>query len=134
MKIVNIKNEISETVKLMVDPEHIIQLLDSNGFIQNNTSTYGEKCKNMCNICTFIIGENIVDYCEENELVVHEGVFNMMGNHTWLEVEGTIIDMTARQFTDNCEKLVITSSDNELYQSVKKYTFEDWVENSPNVG
>ncbi len=133
MTIPFVENDVSETLALLIEPEDIMTLLRDNNQLQNHSLDYAEACYDMCNIFTFIIGNKINPFCEPQTLMVHEGNFGMIGNHTWLVIEDTIIDATLLQFNDNASKINYIDSSFTEYHSVKKYTFEDWVENSPNL-
>lgn len=127
-------NDATDTIKLIIDPESNMSRMIKHGLVDDPTDNYAENCYNMCNISTFFIGHQLKDLCVEGSLIVHEGCFAMMGNHTWLEVEDVIIDATLQQFVPDAEMLSLIDSKCEHYHSVRKYTFEEWLETSPNVG
>lgn len=134
MKIPYVENDATETIKLIIDPEMNMHKMITVGVVDNPSDNYADNCYNMCNISTYIIGNQILDICDPDSLIVHEGAFAMMGNHTWLEIEDVIIDATLQQFVPEAEKLSLIDAKFEAYQSVNRYTFNEWVEKSPNVG
>ena len=133
MHIPYIENDATETIKLVIDPEINMTRMIEHGLIDNPTLNYHEDCVDMCNISTMLIGHELSGFCEEGQLKVHEGVFGMIGNHTWLEVEDVIIDATLQQFVPEAPKLSLIDASYGEYHSVREYTYEDWVQNSPNV-
>jgi len=132
MNIPYVENDVSETVEMIVDTEEILSTLRDNGQIENPTYDYASDCYDMCNIMTFIIGNKLNKLCEPETLLVKEGVFGMIGNHTWLEIEGVIIDGTLKQFIPKANKMSIIDSSFDQYFAVKSYTFENWVNESSN--
>jgi len=135
MKIPYMKNDASATVHLLIDVEHLMDRLIAGGKVDDPIDgNYAHNSYNMCNIMTFIIGKTLNDIAEPNTLIVHEGVFNMQGNHTWLSVEDIIIDATLAQFVSIAEPLSIVDASWDRYQSVRTFTYDEWVEQSMNVG
>lgn len=128
-----VENEVKETVELMVDVENMMYQLRKSGQLVSQSLNYAEACYDMCNIFIFLIGKELVSFCEPSSLLVKEGVYGMLGNHTWLEIEGVIIDATLLQFEKNAQKLNFIDSSFEEYFAVRTYTFEDWIENSINI-
>lgn len=134
MNIPYVENDVTESLELLIDAEMNMQKMINHGLVDNPTDNYADNCYNMCNISTFIIGNQIKDMCAEGELKVHEGHFAMMGNHTWLEIEDVIIDATLQQFVPKAKMLSLIDAKTDLYVPVRTYEFDEWVESSPNVG
>lgn len=133
MSIPYIKNDSTDTIELLVDVyENMQKFMDLN-IIDFPSDNYADNCVNMCNISTYVIGGQLIDFCEPGQLLVKEGVFNMSGNHTWIEIEGIIIDATLCQFREDANPLSLIDSSWKAYQEVKSYTYDDWVKNSPNM-
>ncbi len=82
----------------------------------------------MCNYFTIVIGEQLLPFCEEDSLIVHEGVFGMIGNHTWIEIEGVIVDGTLAQFISTAKPLSLIDPTWGEYYSVRSFPFEVWKE------
>jgi len=133
MKIPYVENDVSDIVDMVIYPEEILDSLIKRGIVESPKYNYYEDCGDMCNIMTFIIGNKILkEISEDAEITVKEGVFGMLGNHTWLEIENTIIDSTLKQFVYDAKELCFIDNKFSEYQAVKSYTFDDWVEQSPN--
>ena len=134
MDIPYINNDATDAINCMVDAEENMELFIEGGMVDDPSDKYHENCYDMCNISTYLIGSQLELMCEPDQLLVKEGVFGMMGNHTWLEVEGIIIDAALCQFIPDANKLSLVDSVWDEYYAVKSYTFDDWKENSCNVG
>lgn len=78
--------------------------------------------------------KKLVEFAEPNSIIVHEGVFDMQSNHTWMVVEGVIIDATLAQFISIAKPLSLVDANWDRYKSVRSFTYEQWVEESINVG
>jgi hypothetical protein len=125
--------DIVDSINLLVPVEDIMDTLREKGQVDNPTGDYAKDAYNMCNIMTFVVGCILMDIDPDCGLEVKEGVFNMQGNHTWLVLDGTIIDPTACQFDDSLRPLHFTDTDDPMYHSVSSYTFSGWETTSPNV-
>jgi len=125
-----IEDEDSETLDLIIDPdENIEKIKELQGL--SLSGNYEEDCYNECNFSTLLIASTLHQF--GIDFVVKEGVFDMLGNHTWIEVGGWVVDATLKQFIPKAKKLCIIDNEWSSYQAVKSYSFEDWVENSPNL-
>lgn len=133
MDIPYMKNDATDMIEIVIDPQELMQRYIELGIVDYPQDEYKENCIDMCNISTFTIGQALAGYCEDGQLIVKEGVFGMMGNHTWLEVEGIIIDATLCQFVPDAKPLSLIDASWDKYTAVKEYEFFDWVRDSPNV-
>lgn len=133
MNIPYVENDVSESIEMLIDVDGIMDFLISNGHVSNPVESYAENSFDMCNIFTFIIGTELNQLCEEGSIIVKEGVFGMQGNHTWLEVEGCIVDATLTQFISDARPLSIIATGFDPYTSVYEYEFSDWILKSSNV-
>ena len=124
-KIPYIENDVAETIRMVIDVERNMDLFIQAGLTEDK-GVYPLNCLDMCNISTMMIGQTLSSLCEAGSLIVHEGVFGMIGNHTWLEIEEVIVDGTLCQFIEDAKPLSIIDNSYSEYQSVKSYKFEDW--------
>jgi len=133
MQIPFVENDVSEGVETIIFPDAILSFLRKRGLLESESTEYAEACYNMCNLFSLLIGKELLPFCEPNSLMVYEGSYGRQGNHTWLVLEDTIIDATLLQFDNRAKKLNFIDVSFEEYFTLKKYTFEDWMENSPNM-
>ncbi len=134
MDIPYINNDATDTIKCMVNAEDNMELFIQGGMVDDPSDEYYKNCYGMCNISTYRIGAQLELFCEPGQLLVKEGVFGMMGNHTWLEIEDVIVDAALCQFIPEANSLSLVDNSWDMYCEVKSYTFDDWKETSMNVG
>lgn len=126
MKYIN--TEDTEMVSTIIDPEWMVQHFNNLGLLdQEMSDNYSSNVVNMCNIATAYLGQAIMHHFG-TRVKVCEGVFDMMGNHTWLLLpDEFIIDATLAQFIPSAPKMAFIEPDAKEYHAIKTYWFEDWV-------
>lgn len=133
MDIPYIRGDVADTIKLFIDPIEIVQKLISVNEIDENEETYSKQVNDMCNIFTAAIGFSLSHIAEPGTIIVKEGIFGMIGSHTWIEIEDVIVDCTLAQFIPEAEQLCIIDKNWDQYKAVRTYEFNDWLVNSQNV-
>jgi len=118
-------DENTEMVKRTFDIDEMLNVLLKHGLINKIEPDYCDNVLNMCNNCCIILGQHLTIFALPQEIKVCEGVFNMMGNHTWLNLDGIIFDATLAQFIPSAPKLAILKENNH-YQVVRTYTLSAW--------
>jgi hypothetical protein len=124
-------NDVTQQLEYLLDVElnmERFRLLD----LTTNTNNYSTDCYDMCNYSTMLLGHQLLPFCEDDSLIVHEGVFDMLSNHVWLEIEGAIVDATLAQFISTAKPLSLIDSTWGAYQSVRRIPFKIWEEKHLN--
>ena len=135
MNLPYINNDASEMIETIIDPIMIMERFAEAGMVDADESdSYSNKCVDMCNLVTYAIGQQLTPFSSPDSIIVKEGVFGMIGNHTWIEIEDIIVDATLQQFVPNAKELCLLDNNCDLYHSVRSYTYDEWLETSPNVG
>lgn len=90
---------------------------------------FREDLHGACGICSMALKESIEKIIPEAKPIVVHGLFRKINWHCWVEINGSIIDVTATQFGVK-EKVLITESQDERYNpNVLVHNFEhfhDW--------
>ena len=116
-----------ELVRNTFNIDDMLNTLLQHNLIDEITGNYSQDICNMCNNCTIILAKHLSTYFVEPEKIkICEGVFSMIGNHTWIKVNDIIFDVTLAQFIPSAPHLAI-SKDNDYYQTVKEYTLPQWI-------
>jgi hypothetical protein len=113
-------------VKRSFNIDKMLKLLLDYGLIDEISPNYSDNVTDMCNNCCIILANHISMFVPVSQITICEGVFNMMGNHTWINVDGLIFDATLAQFVPSAPKLAVLK-ENEHYQVVKTYTLRQWL-------
>ena len=123
------EDENTEMITSLFSTDDMLDNFVEVGLLPFRTGDYGLDVMDMCNNATAVFGTFYSNMFGDiaGELKVHEGVFNMTGNHTWLSVGGLIIDLTLAQFYSGAPKIAFCSIDTPEYQAVKTYDFHDWL-------
>jgi hypothetical protein len=123
-----IENEYTKLIRKEFSIDDMLQLLLDHGLINEISEDYGSDIYSMCNNATLILGKFIYEQFPFDDVKICEGVFNMEGNHTWIELDNMICDVTVAQFISNAPKLAFLDKVESVeYQSVRKYNFREWV-------
>ena len=123
-----IHTEDTQMVTDYFDTTLMLERFEQLGVLDQELSEdYGENVTNMCNLATAYMGMWLMNTYGV-ELKVHEGVFNMMGNHTWMSISDFIIDPTLAQFMPTAPEIAFVSHDAPEYKAVRTYFFDDWAE------
>lgn len=121
-----VENHVKKDIEKLINVDEIMDILRNDGELEYNSPDYSEACRSMCKIFTFIIGNKILPFVNPEKLIVKEGIYGFMEDHTWLELDGVIIDATLLQFELEAKKLCFVDSSFEEYKAVKTFTFEEW--------
>lgn len=105
----------------------MLNTLLNHELINEITEDYSQDITDMCNNCTLILSAHLKQFIEIDKIIVCEGVFNMMGNHTWIKIDDTIFDLTLAQFIPNAPKLAVLK-ENNYYQQIRQFTLNQWIE------
>jgi len=117
-----------EMVRNSFDIDTMLDSLLQHGLIDEITGDYSQDVYDMCNNCTLLLGKHLMNFIDENKILVCEGVFAMMGNHTWIKIDNLIFDLTLAQFVPTAPSLAVLKENNH-YQSIREYSFDDWLSN-----
>ena len=120
------------------DTNMILELFDVNemllkfkevSLINSISDNYGKNIYNLCNNITMYFGTFLTHTFGSmvKNLAVCEGVFNMQGNHTWLQLDDYIIDASLAQFVSNAPQVSFLDIATKEYVSCNEYSFNDWV-------
>ena len=123
--------DIINDVSYFVDENDMLEWFESIGELSGNT--YAEQVYDMCNLATAWMINKFTMFDMLEDITIHEGVFGMMGNHTWLQVGDVIIDPTLQQFLLGADRLSVIEADWKEYHSCKQYEPEEWLNTSPNL-
>jgi len=132
-----VENDDTCSIAMLIEPLDMMAYYLRTGLVDhpkdNTEENYTMNCVDLCNISTFTIAKELSRFADDEELTVHEGVFNMQGNHTWLQIGDTIIDATLAQFIAHAKPLSMVDASWDAYSSVRSYTFSEWQKHSPLV-
>lgn len=117
-----------EMVKNTFDIDKMLETLLNYGLINEISPDYCDNVLDMCNNCVVILGKHLSTYARPKDIKVCEGVFNMIGNHTWINIDGIIFDVTLAQFIPSAPKFAVLKENNH-YQVVKEYSLTEWIAN-----
>ena len=124
-----IKNNDTKMITNLFDVDDMLLRFQEVGLIDSISNDYGENISDMCNNTTMYFGSflmNVFGLMVKN-LIVHEGVFNMQGNHTWLQLDNYIIDVSLAQFYSKAPCISFLDISTKEYVSCMQYSFEDWI-------
>ncbi len=122
-----INNDDTRMVEMMFDTGAMIERFDQLGLLDQEISEdYGKNVTDMCNIATAYMGHFLTTEFGV-DLKVHEGVFGMIGNHTWMSIEDFIIDPTLAQFMSSSPEIAFVPHGTEEYQAVRTFFFDEWI-------
>jgi hypothetical protein len=118
-----------ERVRGTFSTDAMVSTLHNHGLIDEITGNYSEDVTDMCNNASVILALHLTNvYVKMKDVQVCEGVFNMMGNYTWLLVNGLIFDPTLAQFIPTAPKIAVLK-ENKYYIPVKQYPLIEWLKN-----
>ena len=122
-----INDDDTEMIKMGFSTDMMLGEFLRVGLIDSISDDYGENVYDMCNNTTAMFGTHLIRVYGNmvETLQVQEGVFGMIGNHTWLLLEDTIIDLSLAQFI-KAPKIAFCLKETPEYQAVRTIGFMDW--------
>mgnify|MGYP000197092441 CR=1 FL=1 len=115
-----------EMVKNHFNVDDMLNNLVKHGLIEELTGNYSEDITDMCNNCTLMLGKHLQTYISADNIIVVEGVFNMMGNHTWIVIDDIIFDLSLAQFIPDAPKFSVLK-ENKYYHPINRSSFKEWL-------
>ena len=124
-----IDNEDTKIIEMGFDTDVMLRKFLSVGLIDFIHEDYGQNVYDMCNNTTAIFGTHLIRQygATVDSIQVQEGVFDMMGSHTWLLLDDMIIDLSLAQFV-KAPNIAFCDKDTKSYQAVRTSSFMDWFE------